>query len=93
MAGVRHQPRLRIYRPKPVREKIRIEKDGDRYRVYGRSVESVVAQTNVENPEALARMRSQLDVAGLRQALLDAGVEGGDTVMVGSLEFVFDPNL
>jgi Obg family GTPase CgtA-like protein len=56
-------------------------------------VERIVARTELANPEALARMRQQLAVAGLRQALVDAGAVQGDTVVVGEMEFLFDPEL
>jgi Obg family GTPase CgtA-like protein len=38
-------------------------------------------------------MRRQLDAIGLRQALLDAGAGPGDTVVIGKVEFLFDPDL
>jgi GTP-binding protein len=56
-------------------------------------VERIVARADLGNPEALARMRRQLAGAGLRQALMEAGAEAGDTVMVGDTEFLFDPEL
>jgi hypothetical protein len=38
-------------------------------------------------------MRRLLDALGLRQALFDAGAVVGDTVMIGKVEFLFDPDL
>ncbi|HXA41440.1 MAG TPA: GTPase ObgE [Candidatus Solibacter sp.] len=84
---------LRIYHPEPALEKIRVRRREDSYQVLGKGVEAIVARTDVNNPEALARMRRQLDVAGLREALLDAGAGVGDTVMIGTVEFLFDPDL
>jgi GTPase len=87
------RPALRIYHPEPVLEKIRVTLRGDVYHVRGKAIESIVARTDINNPEALVRMRRQLDNAGLRQALLGAGAGIGDTVMIGAVEFLFDPDL
>ena len=87
------RPVFTIYRPEPVRSKVKVAREGDAYRVSGRWAESVVARTDMDNAEALARMRRQLDTAGLREKLLKAGAERGDTVIVGDLEFLFEPDL
>ncbi len=87
------RPALRVYRPEPVQEKVRVTHDGEAYYVRGKTIEAIVARTNITNPDGLVRMRRQLDTAGLREALLDAGASIGDTVMIGAVEFVFDPDL
>jgi GTP-binding protein len=87
------RPALRVYRPEPVEEKVRVTHDGDAYRVRGKTIEAIVARTDITNPEGLVRMRRQLDTVGLREALLDAGAGIGDTVMIGAMEFLFDPDL
>jgi GTPase len=86
-------PALRIYHPEPVVEKVRVTRRDDVYHVRGKSIETIVARTDINNPEALVRMRRQLDTAGLREALLEAGAGLGDTVMIGVVEFLFDPDL
>lgn len=86
-------PALRIYRPEPTVEKVRVTRRGGVYHVRGRAIEGIVARTDLNNPEALVRMRRQLDGAGLREALLGAGAGIGDTVMIGVVEFLFDPDL
>jgi GTP-binding protein len=87
------QPVLTIYRPEPVRPKITVRQQEGAYHVLSRTVENIVARSDLGNPEALARMRRQLAGAGLRKALLDAGAASGDTVIVGEVEFLFDPEL
>jgi GTP-binding protein len=87
------RPALRVYRPEPVQQKVRVTQDGDAYRVRGKAIEAIVARTDITNPDGLVRMRRQLDNAGLREALLAAGAGVGDTVMIGSVEFLFDPDL
>jgi GTP-binding protein len=86
-------PALRIYHPDPVQEKVRVTRRGDAYHVRGKAIEGIVARTDINNPDALVRMRRQLDNAGLREALLGAGAGVGDTVMIGVVEFLFDPDL
>jgi GTP-binding protein len=85
------KPVLRVYRPRPARAQVKVKKTGDVYVVSGRGVEMAVAQADLENPASLARLRRQLDAAGLTEALEKAGAVGGDTVMVSGLEFLFDP--
>jgi GTP-binding protein len=87
------RPALRVYRPEPVQEQVRVTHDGEAYHVRGKTIEAIVARTDITNPEGLVRMRRQLDTAGLREALLDAGAGVGDTVMIGAVEFLFDPDL
>jgi GTP-binding protein len=90
---VEARPVLKIYRPEPIRRRIKVTREGSAFRVQNRAVERIVARTELANPEALARMRQQLAVAGLRQALVDAGAVQGDAVVVGEMEFLFDPEL
>jgi GTP-binding protein len=86
-------PALRIYHPEPTRARVRVTAQDGAYLVKGKNVEAIVARTDINNPEALAQMRRQLDAIGLRQALFDAGAVVGDTVMIGKVEFLFDPDL
>jgi len=86
-------PALRIYHPEATQAKVRVTLQDDAYLVKGKNVEAIVARTDINNPEALTQMRRQLDAIGLRQALLDAGAGVGDTVLIGKVEFLFDPDL
>lgn len=85
------KPVLRVYRPRPARAQVKVRREGDAYVVSGRGVEMAVAQADLDNPASLARLRRQLDAAGLTEALQKAGASGGDTVIVSGREFVFDP--
>jgi GTP-binding protein len=86
-------PALRVYHPEPTQTRVRVTAQGGAYQVKGKNVEAIVARTDINNPEALIQMRRQLDAIGLRQALVDAGASVGDTVMIGKVEFLFDPDL
>ncbi|MHB8507919.1 MAG: GTPase ObgE [Candidatus Dormibacteria bacterium] len=92
MLVMERRPLLRVYRPEPVRDKLVISGRKGSYHVSGKGIENIVARTDLNNPEALQRMRRQLDGIGLTDSLLEAGAQPGDTVFVGGLEFVFDPH-
>src|SRR4029077_9907713 len=81
-------PRLKVYRPTPAPARLSVKKGRGGYVLSRKRVESIVARADINNPAALTRMRSQLDGLGLREALLKAGAQGGDTVVVGGVEFV-----
>jgi GTP-binding protein len=61
------------------------ETDGA-WRVSGRRVERLVAQTDFDNEESAARFQRELDRLGIVAALRRAGVEQGDLVRVGDEE-------
>jgi GTP-binding protein len=58
----------------------------DLYRVYGPRIERLANMTNLDNEEALDRLQRVLEKSGISQALIDAGVEAGDTVVIGLTE-------
>ncbi len=59
--------------------------------VRGRQVEKRVAMTNLENEEALLRLQHAFRRFGVFAALQEAGVQEGDTVRIGELEFEYIP--
>lgn len=59
--------------------------------VEGRQVERRVAMTNLDNEEALLRLQHALRRFGVFAALQAAGVQEGDTVRIGDLEFEYVP--
>ncbi|HEV3231278.1 MAG TPA: GTPase ObgE [Candidatus Dormibacteraeota bacterium] len=87
----RGQPVLRVYRPEPIPGRLKVEREGEGFRVKGRIVETLVARTDMGNDAALDRMRRRLEQLHLRESLLEAGARPGDTVYVGASEFLFDP--
>ena len=90
---VRLEPglRYRVYRPGE-EEGFDVVAEGDgRFRVAGRGIELLVARHDLENPEALDYLENRLREIGVIAALQRAGVEPGDEVVVGELEFELDP--
>jgi GTP-binding protein len=56
------------------------------YRVRGPRVERLATVTDMDNPFAVERLESELDRLGVTQALRDAGIQPGDTVVIGDAE-------
>ncbi|MGC8839478.1 MAG: GTPase ObgE [Anaerolineae bacterium] len=70
-----------------------VERDprhGGAWRVRGRRIERVARMTNWDLPEAVLRFQRILEALGVRQALEEAGVQPGDTVLIGDVELVWE---
>ncbi|NOZ27885.1 MAG: GTPase ObgE [Chloroflexi bacterium] len=80
---------LRVFRPEPDEAEFTIERDGDVWRVKGKRVERAAAMTNWEYYEAVQRFQRILEAMGVTQALEEAGVQDGDTVIIGDTELVW----
>lgn len=66
-----------------------VEPEGEGWRVRGRKIERLIAMTNFSQPEALDRIQRVLDASGISAALLEAGVQDGDTVYINKAELVW----
>jgi GTP-binding protein len=67
-----------------------VSREGDTYRVRGRRVERLAAQTNFDNAESAERFQRDLARLGIERELVRAGVAAGDTVRIGSVELEWD---
>lgn len=67
---------------------IKREDDGS-YVVEGKEIEKIVAMTHFGNEEALRRFQLAWKRIGIDEALLERGIEEGDTVRIRGLEFEF----
>ena len=56
------------------------------FRVVGRMIERIASQTNFEVEESAERFQRDLERLGADAALRRAGIQPGDTVLVGSVE-------
>jgi GTP-binding protein len=74
-----------IFRPS-AEEAFEIVKDGDSFRVHGKRIERVVVMTDWANDEAVARFQRIIKAIGIQEALEQAGVQPGDTVLIGGHE-------
>jgi GTP-binding protein len=67
-----------------------VQREGEGFRVIGRRVERLAAQTNFDNPESADRFQRDLAKLGVGRELQRAGVSTGDTVHIGAVELEWD---
>nr|WP_290667984.1 GTPase ObgE [Ardenticatena sp.] len=80
---------VKVYRPLEEDEtRFHIWRDEDgTWVVEGRELERIVHMTNFDLYEAVARFQRQLQARGVHEALEAAGIQPGDTVRIGEVEF------
>ncbi len=66
-----------------------IERQDNVWRVRGRSAERAAAMTDPDNPEAMSWLEQRLRRLGVTKALEEAGIQEGDTVVIGPLELTW----
>jgi GTP-binding protein len=84
-------PELPVFRPSEDEEAFTIGREAeDVWRVRGVRVERLAAMTVWNLDESVRRFRRTLEHVGIVAALADAGVEPGDTVLIGEREMVWE---
>jgi GTP-binding protein len=73
----------------PNRVSVSIDEDGA-FRVAGRRIERLAAQTDFEVEESAERFQRDLERLGAEDALRKAGIRAGDTVRIGSVELEWE---
>ena len=68
-----------------------IAREDSAWRVTGRRVERLVATTDIDNEEAVARLQRRLINMGVERDLARAGARAGDEVRIGPIAFEFEP--
>jgi GTP-binding protein len=76
-----------VHRLDAAGEGFTLEREGDAFRVRGKRIERIAVQTNFEVEESAERFQRDLDRLGIDGALRRAGVQPGDTVRIGRVEF------
>ncbi len=76
---------------RPARPRFVVRKEGERFRVIGRGVERWVSETDLEDPEKLARLQRRLVKEGVERELASAGARRGDEVVIGDVAFEYLP--
>ncbi|HEX6384967.1 MAG TPA: GTPase ObgE [Anaerolineae bacterium] len=71
---------------RPEEEGFTIERENGGWRVHGKQIERVAAMTYFEFDAALLRFQQILRSMGITDALIEAGVQEGDTVFIGDQE-------
>jgi GTP-binding protein len=75
--------------PLPWREMQARRVDQETMVVTGTRIERLAATVDMEADEAVAWFQDQLEEQGVMKALRQAGVEEGDTVVIGPVEFIY----
>jgi GTP-binding protein len=75
-----------VHRLEPPAAGFALEREGAAFRVRGRQIERIAAQTDFEVEESAQRFQRDLVRQGIDDALRRAGVRTGDTVRIGKLE-------
>jgi GTP-binding protein len=68
-----------------------VEREDGAFRVRGKRIERLAAQTDFENDESAERFQRELARLGVDQELRRAGVGAGDTVRIGRTELEWEP--
>jgi GTP-binding protein len=68
-----------------------LEREDDAFRVRGRRIERLVAQTNFEVEESAERFQRELVRLGVDAALRKAGIRPGDSVRIAGHELEWEP--
>jgi GTP-binding protein len=84
-------PALKVYRGPTSAEPFTIEPVEGGFLVSGDQLERLLAMTDMTNPEGLAHFQRMLDRWGLNDALARHGANGGETVRISDVEFLYDP--
>ncbi len=79
--------------PLPWRKQAVRRLDEDTMEVSGSRIERLAATVDMDADEAVAWFQEQLDEQGVLKALRREGVEEGDTIAIGRVEFVYTTQL
>jgi GTP-binding protein len=80
-----------VHRPESMGDNFAVRREPDGFRVRGRRIERIAAQTDFQNEESAERFQRDLDRMGIDAELRRAGVEPGDTVRIGEVELEWEP--
>lgn len=79
-----------VYRPETDPNQFEIEEEPEGWRVVGESIERAAAMTYWEHDQSVRRFQRILEALGIDKALRKAGVENGDTVLIGEFELEWE---
>jgi GTPase len=80
-----------VHRLEAAGEGFSLEREDGAFRVRGKRIERLVAQTNFENEESAERFQRDLGRLGIDGALRKAGIRTGDAVRIGPHELEWEP--
>lgn len=68
-----------------------VQRDGEIFHVRGDQVVKAISRADLHNEEGLRRFQELIRRMGVESELLKAGIQEGDTVRIGELEFLYFP--
>jgi GTP-binding protein len=80
-----------VHRVEAMSDAFVVERENGAFRVKGRRIERLAAQTNFDNEESAERFQRDLARLGVEDELRRAGVTTGDTVRIGRTELEWEP--
>jgi GTP-binding protein len=80
-----------VHRLEPAGDTFELEREDGAFRVTGKRIERLVAQTNFDNEESAERFQRELVRTGIDGALRKAGIRPGDAVRIGASELEWEP--
>ncbi|HEV8489687.1 MAG TPA: GTPase ObgE [Candidatus Limnocylindrales bacterium] len=81
-----------VHRIETMGDRFVVERENGAFRVRGRRIERLAAQTNFDNEESAERFQRDLARLGIEDELRKAGIEAGDTVRIGATELEWEPH-
>jgi GTPase len=81
----------RVHRPRGEDVEV-LRRDERSFEVVGRAATRAVGLSDLTDPGALAEMHRRLARLGVDRALARAGANDGDVVVIGDIEFEFEPS-
>jgi GTPase len=91
LAGPPEPAGVVVHRLESDDEGFRVASETDGFRVTGRRIERIAAQTDFQNEESAARFQRDLARLGVDAELRRRGVAPGDTVRIGRVELEWEP--
>ncbi len=79
-----------VHRIDPLTERFVVEREDGAFRVRGKRIERIAAQTNFDNEESAERFQRDLARLGIEDELRKAGVRPGDLVRIGGTELEWE---
>jgi GTP-binding protein len=80
-----------VHRIEAMGDRFVVEREDGAFRIRGRRIERLAAQTNFDNEESAERFQRDLTRLGIDEELRRAGVARGDTVRIGATELEWEP--
>lgn len=81
---------LPLYRPQTDPTQFDIQRQGQAWRVSGEAIERAAAMTYWEYEQSVRRFQRIIETLGIYEALRQAGVQQGDTVIIGDHELEWE---